>query len=85
METNNNTTKSVHLQGIGRVNAKPAAELRAGDVTIWNYGYTETVLDVAQISPMFVRVALKSERDPFRVFYRRLKIDRLVAVQAVKS
>lgn len=39
-------TRSRHMQGIGRVPAKPAIELEPGDVTIWNYGYTYIVEDV---------------------------------------
>lgn len=39
-------TRTLHLQGIGRVNAKPAIELEPGDVTIWNYGYTYIVESV---------------------------------------
>lgn len=82
---NTNQENTVHLQGIGKHHAKPAAELQAGDVTVWNYGYTETVLGVERLSPQFVRVASTSERDPDRVFYRKLKLTRLVAVAAVKS
>lgn len=75
-----NQMPTVKLQGIGNFTAKPAAELQAGDVTVWNYGYTETVLGVERLSTHFVRVAFTSAKDPARVFYRRLKLDRLVAV-----
>lgn len=72
--------QTIKLQGIGNFTAKEAGLLKVGDVTVWNYGYTETVRYVMRVSPMFVRIALTSERDPNRVFYRRLKLDRLVAV-----
>jgi hypothetical protein len=78
MSTNKENT--IHLQGIGTHHAKPASELQVGDVTVWNQGYTETVLDVMRVSPMFIRIATTSARDPDRVFYRRLKLDRLIAV-----
>lgn len=42
-KTNTNTT---HLQGIGRVPAKPAGELEVGDVIIYNYGYRSTVCGI---------------------------------------
>lgn len=38
---------TVKLQGIyERRNAIPAAELKPGMVTVWNFGYTETVKSV---------------------------------------
>jgi len=38
---------TVKLQGVsGWIKAKPAGELKPGDVIMWNYGYTETVLAV---------------------------------------
>jgi hypothetical protein len=35
---------TLHLQGIGRVRAKPASELVPGDRIVYNYGYIYTVL-----------------------------------------
>lgn len=52
--------KTTHLQGIGTVNAKPAAELVPGDITVWNFGYTQEVLAVEELSPKFVRLILKT-------------------------
>lgn len=39
-------TGKVHLQGIGKVPGKPAAELQPGDTLMWNYGSTSTVISV---------------------------------------
>lgn len=38
--------KMVHLQGIGRRFAVPAKELMAGDVIIYNYGYTGVITEI---------------------------------------
>jgi hypothetical protein len=39
-------TQSIHLQGIGQFTAKPAAELKEGDTTVWNSGATAQVVSV---------------------------------------
>ena len=41
--------KTIHLQGIGRVDAKPATEIKIGDILIWNYGYKSTVKSVEKL------------------------------------
>ncbi len=38
---------SVHLQNVGSVPAKPASEVRPGDVLLYNFGYSYTVMSVA--------------------------------------
>ena len=38
--------QTIHLQGIGEKPAIPAKELKIGDVTIWNYGFTETIIGI---------------------------------------
>ncbi len=48
--------KMTQLIGVGMVDAKAAAELVAGDVTVWNYGGCYRVLSVEALSPQFVRV-----------------------------
>lgn len=52
--------KTTRLQGIGIVDAKPAAELKVGDITVWNFGYMHEVLAVEELSPKFVRLVTKS-------------------------
>jgi quercetin dioxygenase-like cupin family protein len=52
--------KTTRLQGIGIVDAKPAVELKPGDVTVWNFGYMHEVLAVEELSPKFVRLVTKS-------------------------
>lgn len=43
--------KTIWLQGIGAVEGKPADQLKPGDVTIWNYGGTETVTGRLRATP----------------------------------
>lgn len=64
--------QSVHLQGVGRVKAKPARDLRPGDVTVWNYGYTDKVESVEPYGKHYLRVKLTSG-------VRQMKLSRLVA------
>lgn len=40
------TKDFVHLQSVGRVPAKRASEVKPGDVLMYNFGYTYTVLSV---------------------------------------
>jgi hypothetical protein len=37
---------AIHLQGIGRFAAKPAADLKPGDRVVWNYGSCSDVVTV---------------------------------------
>ncbi len=76
--------QTTHLQGIGTVNAKPAAELKEGDVTMWNGGDTYKILGVEKLSPKFVRIAMvataPSPGQEGKVWYRRSGIGFLVGV-----
>jgi len=65
---------STQLQGIGKIAAKPASELRAGDVIVWNFGSTSIVEEVT-IGAKTVKVALSGG------YTRRFNVSRLVAVQ----
>ena len=38
--------QTIHLQGIGEKPAILAKELKIGDVTVWNYGFTETIIGI---------------------------------------
>jgi hypothetical protein len=41
-----NGRPTVQLQEVGKFTAKPASELKVGDVMVWNYGSTSTVLTI---------------------------------------
>lgn len=75
------TPPTVHLQGIGPQYAIPAGDLRPGDITVWNYGYTATVEGIVRetAKQVIVRIMSNGTGD----FYdRRLKKTRLIAVTA---
>lgn len=74
-------TDSMKLQGIrGWIKAKPAGELKPGDVTMWNYGYTETVLSVTPSKTgKTVTVEIVSDQSGMH-HTRKFRADRLVAV-----
>lgn len=65
---------TTHLQGIGRHNAKAAAELKAGDVIVWNFGQTSQVTEVTA-SAKTVVVKLTGG------YTRRFNAARMVAIQ----
>jgi hypothetical protein len=73
-----------HLQGIGSVHAKPAGNLRPGDVTVWNYGYTATVEGIVRetVAQIIVRLIDNTTGD----FYdRRMGKTRLVGITAATA
>lgn len=72
----------IHLQGIGRSRAKPAGEIRVGDITLWNFGMRARVEAIRDASQHFVEADLLHEEDG-KVRSRRLKKDRLVGVSSL--
>lgn len=70
---------SIHLQGVGEYPAKPAGELRPGDVTVWNYGYRYAVVAIAPTGSASVTVTSRDERTG-QEYTRRHGRARLVAV-----
>jgi hypothetical protein len=76
--THKPATATKHLQGIGKVHAKAAGQIKAGDVLIWNYGYTSVVNGVEKTSPQYITATLVCEDGAEST--RRMKIDRLVGV-----
>ena len=67
----------VKLQGIGAVTAKPAADFRAGDIMVWNFGCESEVIEIVKETAKFVTVALRGET--YERIERRLLKSRLVA------
>jgi hypothetical protein len=62
MTTIQTNPPTVHLQGIGRVRAKAAGELVAGDVIVFNYGYAYTVVKVEQGRGSLLNVHARDEK-----------------------
>ena len=72
------TTATVQIQSVGRCNGKPAGQLQAGDVTIWNFGYTYTFVGFVKETKAQV-IAQFAGRDG-STWQKRMGKDRLVAV-----
>ena len=72
---------TVKLQGIyEKKNAIPAAELKPGMVTVWNFGYTETVKSVESTkSGKSVKCVIISDESG-KEYTRTMRSDRLVAI-----
>ena len=69
---------TVKLQGIyNKQEAKAVKELKTGDVIMWNYGYTSTVVDL--IPSKTITCLLKSNQDGV-VRERKMGAERLVAI-----
>lgn len=69
--------KTLYLQGIGIKPAVRAAELEGGDVTMWNYGFTETILGIAKETDKTIVFNIRCN-DSGIITTRRLAKDRLV-------
>lgn len=56
--------KEVHLQGIGKKEAREAKKLHVGDVITWNYGYKSEVVGMTPSKTgKTITFALKSLED----------------------
>lgn len=51
--------QSIHLQGIGRVKAIPASDLRVGMSILWNYGGADEVVKIAPKGAQSLTVTLR--------------------------
>jgi hypothetical protein len=69
---------TIQVQQVGKVQAKPAAQFKAGDQMVWNFGYTSTILAVASETKAFITYLLKDNKTSAS-HERRLKKTRLVA------
>lgn len=75
----------IHLQGIGKVQAIPAKELKIGTVMMWNYGYTSEVLEITPLkSGKTIRVKMLEHSDN-KEYMRDFRIDSLVAITDIKN
>ena len=70
----------VQLQGIGKREGQKVGELKIGDVIMWNFGATSTVVDLIPTkSGKSIKCMLKSNQDGI-VRDRLMRVDRLVAM-----
>ena len=70
--------RTIHLQGIGEKPAIPAKELKIGDVTIWNYGFTETIIGILKQTTKSIVFQIKSNNTDY-IGQRRIYKNTLVA------
>ena len=70
--------QTIHLQGIGEKPAILAKELKIGDVTIWNYGFTETIIGILKQTTKSIVFQIKSNNTDY-IGQRRLYKNTLVA------
>ena len=71
--------QTIHLQSIGKVPATESINLKVGDITIWNFGYTSEIVEVIKETAKTRVLKIKSESGEF--FERRFKNDRLVGIK----
>lgn len=72
---------TIHLQGVGRVPAIPARDLKIGMRLSWNYSYRGyRVTYISDLSKEYIEIEEKSVETGV-VSKRRLKKDRLVAAE----
>ncbi len=74
----------IRLIGVGCKVAKPAGEIKVGDVLIWNYGITSTVLEVVKETRTQIVVMTKNNESGARML-RRMAKKRLVAYDDKKG
>ena len=72
---------TIKLQGIyNQQAAKAVKELKTGDVIVWNYGYTSTVVDlIPSKTGKTITCMLKSNQDGV-IHERKMGAERLVAI-----
>ena len=72
---------TVKLQGIhGQQPAKAVKELKTGDVIVWNFGYTSTVVElIPSKTGKTITCMLKSNQDGI-IRERKMNAERLVAI-----
>ena len=75
--TNQENKKSMRLQGIGLVLGTPAAEIKKGDIIMWNYGETEHVNSIVKETDKTLVVSILYKDS---LYERKLNKKRLVCI-----
>lgn len=77
-------TRFIHLQGLGKVPAILARELKPGDILSWNQSPDSyQVVDVKEVSKQFLSVTQK-HLSSGKTYETRMKKDKLVAAKRKK-
>jgi len=68
---------TIQLQSIGKVPAVAASNINVGTVLMWNFGTTETVLEIVSITAKTISVKIQSGNF---IGVRKLNKSRLVCI-----
>ncbi|MGW6145775.1 hypothetical protein [Streptomyces sp. NPDC055140] len=71
-------TGTIHLQGVGRVPAVAAQQLKAGDQLMYNFGGVYQISKIEDASPKFVRI-FEVSTETGEEYHRRVMKDSLMA------
>lgn len=53
--------QTIHLQGIGEKKAVTARELKVGDILMWNFGYTSTIIEILKETAKSITIKTKNK------------------------
>lgn len=73
-----------HLQGLGKVPAIKAGELKEGDIIVCNYGYTQTVTRIIKETAKSIFVEIRSDESG-KLYETRYLKSRLIAIKERES
>ncbi len=76
METKD-MVKLIRLQEIGFMPAVEARTLKIGDILLWNFGYTSTIIGIDKVTPK--TIVFRTRTSDGQEYTRRMSKTRLVA------
>ena len=76
---NENNPRAMRLIEMGLVLGTPASEIKAGDVLMWNYGYTSQVNSIIRETAKTLTISV-TETKSQKIFERKLHKNRLVCL-----
>lgn len=74
------SNQTIQLQSIGHVPAIPAGQLKIGQVTVWNFGSTETIVSKIKETAKTIVFQIRDDKSG-NLHQRRLNKTRLVAIR----
>jgi hypothetical protein len=79
------STRFVHLQGIGKTPAVLARELKPGDILSWNQSpESHVVKSVDPVSPQYLSVSMEDVKTG-ETYVRKMRRDKLVSAKRAKA
>jgi len=74
-----NPKNTVQIQSVGLVAGKPAADFKAGEKMLWNFGMTSTVIRTERETAKTIWIEMQSDKTG-TTFVRQFKKTRVVAI-----